>query len=492
MLAEQTIAKTADYLAVPRKMLIGDTWVEASSGERLDVEDPATGARIGSIPAATASDVDLAVRTARAAFESRVWRGMPREQRAAVLWKLSDLLLANIEEFARLEVLDNGMTGAFARATATSAATGLRYYAGMCTKIHGRTSDIGNDLQFHAFSVAEPVGVAALIVPWNGPIVTACTKMAPALAAGCSVILKPAEQTSLTALRLGELILEAGIPPGVVNIITGLGPTTGQALVSHPGVDKVSFTGSTAVGKSIVATAAKDLKRVTLELGGKSPVFVFDDADLTTAIPAAAMGIFANSGQVCYAGSRLYVQAKVYDRVVAGLEQAAKNIKLGSGLEQSTNLGPLISARQRRRVLEYIGSGVEQGAELVTGGSAHGGAGYFVEPTIFANGRPDMRIVQEEIFGPVLTVMRFTDIGDVGRLGNATSYGLGAGVYTTNLSNAHKAVRLLDAGNIWVNCYGRTDKSLPFGGFKQSGWGRENGFEGVEAFLERKAVYMHL
>lgn len=491
-MVETTATKASAFLSSPGKMLIGADWVPSSSGESLVVEDPATGKSIGEVPAATAADVDSAVRAARAAFDARVWRGMPGEQRAEIMWRLSDLLIANLEELSHLEVLDNGMPIGFARYTILNAASGLRYYAGMCTKIHGRTSDVGGDLRFHAFSVAEPVGVAGLIVPWNGPLVTAVTKLAPALAAGCSVVLKPAEQTSLTALRFGRMVLEAGVPPGVVNIVTGVGATTGQALVDHPGVDKISFTGSTAVGKSIVRAAANDLKRVTLELGGKSPVFVFDDADLEAAIPAAAMGIFANSGQVCYAGSRLYAQARVYDKVVAGLEEAAKKITLGSGLDEATQLGPLISHKQRERVMQYIESGASQGAKLVTGGRTHGDHGYFVEPTIFADGRPDMRIVREEIFGPVLTVMRFDDIDDVGRLGNATSYGLGAGVYTSDIGNAHRAARLLDAGNVWVNCYGVTDKSLPFGGFKQSGWGRENGFEGLDAFLEQKAVYIQL
>jgi acyl-CoA reductase-like NAD-dependent aldehyde dehydrogenase len=492
MLDEATVRKATAFLATPRKMLIGESWLDAASGDQITVEDPATGKTIGHVPAAGAKDVDRAVRAARESFDKRAWRGLTAEKRAAIMWKLSDLLLENVNELSRLEVLDNGMPGVFASYTITMAAEGLRYYAGMCTKLHGRTSQVGADMQFHAFSVSEPVGVAGLIVPWNGPLVVACNKMATALAAGCSVILKPAEQTPLTALRLGELVLEAGIPPGVVNIVTGYGPAAGQALVDHPDVNKISFTGSTAVGKGIVVAAAKNLKRVTLELGGKSPVFVFDDADLAAAIPAASMGIFANSGQVCYAGSRLYAQSKVYDKVVAGLEQAARSITLGSGLKSSSHLGPLISDKQRKRVMEYIDSGRAQGADLVTGGGSWGEGGYFVQPTIFANGSPDMRIVQEEIFGPVLTVMRFDDIDDVGRLGNATSYGLGAGVYTTNISNAHKAARLLDAGNVWVNCYGRTDKSLPFGGFKQSGWGRENGFEGVDAFLEHKSVYIQL
>lgn len=486
------IEKTDAYLAAPRRMLIGGDWVEAVSGETIDVVDPATEKVIGRVPAGGAQEIDSAVNAARASFDARVWRGLNGEKRAAVMWKLADLMQANIEELMRLETLDNGMPGFFAQATIGAAISGLRYYAGSAQKIFGRTVQMGADMEFHAYSVAEPVGVAGIITPWNGPLATLCTKLAPALAAGCSVVVKPAELTSLTALRVGELALEAGLPEGVLNIVTGYGHVAGAALVEHPGVDKVSFTGSTAVGKSIVRASAGNLKRVTLELGGKSPVFIFADADLEQAIPAAAMGIFLNTGQVCYAGSRLFVQPAIHDRVVAGLEAAARKMTTGSGLERKTNLGPLISAKQRERVLSYIESGRAEGAELVTGGGTLGDEGYFVEPTIFTGTRPDMKIVQEEIFGPVLSVATFDGLEDVARLGNATAYGLGAGVYTRDIGNAHKAARLLDAGMVWVNCYGRTDKSLPFGGFKQSGWGRENGPEGLDAFLEKKAVYVKL
>ena len=484
--------KTDAFLANPRPMLIGDDWVFAQSGETISVENPATGQVIGHVPAGGAADADRAVAAARKSFEDRVWRGLTPDARAAIMWKLADLIEANIEEFARLEILDNGMTRNFAVATIGSAATKLRYYAGYATKIHGRTSQMGADMEFHAYSVPEPVGVAVLITPWNGPLATLGTKLAPALAAGCSIVIKPAELTSLSTLRLGQLALEAGVPPGVINIVTGYGHIAGAALVNHDGVDKVSFTGSTVVGKSIVQAAAGNLKRVTLELGGKSPVFIFDDADLAAAIPAAAMGIFLNSGQACYAGSRLYVQDAVHDKVVDGLQTAARAMRLGSGFEPTTQLGPLISAKQRERVMSYIESGSADGADLVTGGKTHGDVGYFVEPTIFANARADMRIVKEEIFGPVLSVMRFNGLEDVAKLGNATNYGLGAGVYTRDISKAHKAARLLEAGMVWVNCYGRADKSLPFGGFKQSGWGRENGPEGMDAFLEHKSVFMKL
>lgn len=488
----QAMEKAREFIASPRRMLIGGEWVDALSGETLPVEDPTTGEILGHVPAGDAADVDRAVRAARAAFASRVWRGKTADERSAIMWRLGDLIDANAEELRSLEIYDNGMPGWFADAIVGGAAASMRYFAGQCSNLHGRTAQVGGDLEFHGFSVVEPVGVAALITPWNGPIATLCNKLAPALAAGCSVVSKPAELTSLTALRVAELCIEAGIPDGVVNVVTGYGHIAGAALADHPDVDKISFTGSTVVGKSIVRSSAGNLKRVSLELGGKSPVFVFDDADLELAIPAVAMGIFANSGQICFAGSRLYAQPKIYDKLVAGVEAFAKNIVMGSGFDSSVQLGPLVSQKQRDRVMGYIESGVDEGGELVTGGRTHGDKGWFVEPTIFAGVRADMRIANEEIFGPVLSVMRFDSLDEVPGLGNATPYGLGAGIYTTNVTNAHKAARLLDAGNVWVNCYGRLDKSLPFGGFKQSGWGRENGVEGVDAFLEKKAVYIKL
>lgn len=484
--------KTSDFLSSERGLLVDGEWRAARSGKTIAVEDPATGNQIGRIAAAGEEDVAAAVAAARKSFEAQVWRGKSGEERSAIMWKLADLIQENIEELIRLEILDNGMPRYFAEGTIGSAIGGLRYFAGMASKIWGRTVEMGAGLEFHAYSVNEPVGVVGLITPWNGPLATMATKLAPSLAAGCSAVIKPAELTSLTALRVGELALEAGIPPGVVNVVTGYGHVAGQALVDNMDVNKISFTGSTAVGKSIVRASAGNLKRVTLELGGKSPVFIFDDADLDQAIPTAAMGIFLNTGQVCFAGSRLYVQDGVYDKVVAGIEAVAKQMRLGSGFEKETQLGPLISSEQRERVLEYVESGRSEGADLVTGGNSLERDGFFIEPTVFANADPSMKIVQEEIFGPVLSVMRFSDLEDVSRLGNATTYGLGAGICTNNLSTAHKAARLLDAGNVWVNTYGRLDKSLPFGGFKQSGWGRENGPEGLDSYLEKKAVYVKL
>jgi acyl-CoA reductase-like NAD-dependent aldehyde dehydrogenase len=485
-------ATVADFVGGAHPMLIGAEWVPAASGETLPVEDPATGRVIASIPAGGAEDVDRAVRAARDTFRSRTWRGTPAKRRGEILWAISDLILAHADELVRIEVLDNGMPIAMARGLLDGVVEGFRYFAGACTRLHGRTADMGADLEFHAFAVSEPVGVAGLVVPWNGPLASLSNKLAPALAAGCSVVVKPAEQTSLSTLRLAELVLEAGVPPGVVNVVTGTGPAAGAALVHHDDVDKISFTGSIEVGRGIVAASAGNLKRVTLELGGKSPVFVFDDADLDAAIPVVGAGIFANSGQVCFAGSRVYAQPGILDDLVAGLAEHAKGLRVGNGLDAGTQVGPLISERQRTRVLDYVASGLAEGGEVVTGGVASGEAGYFVEPTIFTGTRADMRIVREEIFGPVLTVMPFGGLDELPEIGNAGPYGLGAGVFTRDLGVAHRAVRLLDAGNVWVNCYGRRDRSLPFGGFKQSGWGRENGPEGLDAYLEKKSVYLHL
>lgn len=487
--------KTAAQAFVDRSkgMFIGGSFVDAVSGERLDVFNPASGAVITTVPAGDKADVDLAVAAARQSFESGVWRNKKYSDRAAILWRWADLMIANTEELAHIETLDNGMPLASAMNAVKVAANTVRYYAGMVSKIYGQTSEISGDgLEYHAYSLSEPVGVAALITPWNGPLATACTKSGSALAAGCSVILKPSENSPLTALRIAELAKDAGIPDGVFNVVTGFGAAAGAALSAHPDVDKISFTGSTAVGRSLVRNAADNMKRLSLELGGKSPVFIFDDADLDEAVPAAAMGIFRNSGQVCFAGSRLYVQDRIYDEVVGRLADFARKIKLGDGFEPGTQLGPLISHQQRERVMGYVDSGVSEGAEVVTGGSVIDRPGYFMQPTIFAKTDPGMKIVREEIFGPVLVAERFSSFNDVTRLGNATPYGLGAGLYTRDVSKSHRAAKLIRAGNVWVNCYGFTDKTLPFGGFKESGWGREGGYEGIEAFLEKKAVYVKL
>ncbi len=483
----------ASFLTRPIRMLIGGKWLDAISGETIPVENPATSEVVARVPAGDREDVDLAVRAARDTFDSGAWRKLEAAQRAEILWRLTDAILANIDEFARLETLDNGMPAKHAVHSIHAGVTTLRYYAGMCTKLYGQTSEIsGNGREFHAFSLKEPIGVVGLITPWNGPFATLCNKAGPALASGCSVVLKPAEQTPLTALRFAEIAMECGIPEGAFNVVTGFGRSAGAALTHHPDVDAISFTGSTAVGKEIVGAAAGNLKRLSLELGGKSPVFVFDDANMVETIPAVAMGIFRNSGQVCFAGSRLYVQDRSYEQVLEGVADFARQLRVGDGTDPATELGPLISQAQTERVLSYVESGQAEGAELVTGGVKIGTKGYFVQPTVFANVDAKMKIAREEIFGPVLSVARFSSIEEATSLGNATRFGLGAGVYTQDVSKAHRLAKSLRAGNVWVNCYGFTDKRLPFGGYKESGWGREGGAEGIEAFLESKTVYVRL
>lgn len=474
---------------------IGGTMAAPLGTETIAVFDPATGEQIDDVAAASDADVDAAVAAARHCFDQRTWRGMSMHDRAAAMWALSDRLLDHADEFAELETRDNGMPLAFAKGTIAHAVNGIRFNAGMVTKLYGQTNEIsGPGREMHAYSTREPVGVVAAISPWNAPLGAMLNKIVPAIAAGCSVVAKPAEQTPLSAIRLGELLCEWKLfPDGLINIINGYGPKAGATLTRHRDIDKITFTGSTAVGKQLAHTAADQLKRITLELGGKSPVFIFDDADLSQAIPAAVAAIFNLAGQVCFAGSRLFVQRGIYARVVEEVARAAEAIRLGSGFDPQTTMGPLVSQKQLERVMEYVELGVAEGANIVTGGGRAEGKGYFVRPTIFAN--PEhvpMRIVDEEIFGPVLVVMPFDTLDDVERLANATEYGLGSGIFTRDLSTAHRAAKLIRAGSVWINCYGATDRSLPFGGFRQSGWGRENGVEGVMAFLESKSVYTML
>lgn len=473
-----------------QKMLIGGAWEDAGDGRTIAVEDPATGQIFASVPAGTAADVDRAVTSARAAFESAAWSRMRPLDRGKIIEAIARKIEDNAQELALLESYDNGKAVHHALAVDVPAAVDIfRYMAGWASKIYGQVNPISGDgRQYHSYSVREPIGVVGQIVPWNYPLAMAAWKIASALAAGCAIVLKPSEVTPLTALRLAELALEAGLPEGVLNIVTGYGHEAGQALVEHAGIDKIAFTGSTRVGKQIVQTCAKDLKRVTLELGGKSPSLIFADADIDKAAIGAALAIFFNSGQVCLAASRLYVERPVFDKVVDGVAQVAKTFKLGHGRDPDTMLGPLVSKVQQGRVLDYIAQGRASGAELVTGGGTGDREGYFVEPTIFANPDADASIVREEIFGPVLVATPFDDVDDVVRQANDTRYGLAANIWTRDLSRAHLTARKLQAGTVWINTHGMNDPSAPFGGVKESGWGREVGEEGVLHYTETKTV----
>jgi phenylacetaldehyde dehydrogenase len=471
--------------------------LESRSKGRIPVVDPATGRQIAEVADANAADVDRAVAAARAAFEKGAWHDLLPVQREALLWKLSDLIEKHADELAELESLDNGKTKFIASVVDVPGTRDyFRYMAGWATKLEGATFNTsisaGPGSKFHTYTLREPVGVVAQIIPWNFPLAMAAWKLGPALASGCTCVLKPAEQTPLSALRLGELITEAGFPPGVVNILTGNGETTGAALVSHPGVDKVAFTGSTSVGKIINKSATDTLKRVSLELGGKSPVIVLPDANLDAVIGGAANAIFFNAGQVCAAGSRLYAHSKVFDQVVEGVSQAAAKIRLGPGLDPHTEMGPLVSKEQQDRVLGYIEAGRKGGAKVMTGGEAPAGQGYYVKPTVLANVRADMSVVREEIFGPVLVAQRFDELDEIAAMANDSPYGLGASIWGRDISAIHRLVSKVRAGTVWVNCHGFVDPAMPFGGYKQSGFGREHSHTVFEHYTEIKSVCIAL
>jgi len=480
----------------PKKLFIGGRWVESAGGKTFATHDPATGDLLATVAEANAEDVDRAVAAARKSFDRGTWRELPPAERAKVLWKIGDMIEERATELAQLETLDNGMpiNDALLFHAPLAAAT-FRYYAGWVTKLDGATQQVSFPGQYLSYTLREPVGVVGQIIPWNFPLLMAAWKLAPALACGNSVVLKPSEETPLSALRLAELMQEADIPDGVVNVIPGFGEVAGARLAAHPDVDKIAFTGSTDVGKLIAkASADSNLKRVSLELGGKSPNIVFADADITKAASGAFLGIFFNQGQVCSAGSRLFVQETIYDQTLDELLKTVADTRIGPGIDPVNQMGPLVSRTQMERVLGYIRTGTQEGARLMVGGDRPQGLdrGYFVKPTVFADVDGKMRIAREEIFGPVVAAIPFSDEDDLVAKANSTIYGLVAGVWTRDVARAHRVAHALKAGTVYVNCYHVVDAVTPWGGYKQSGWGRELGPYALDLYTEIKNVIVDI